>query len=233
MTAPQFQTWQGVQKEVLRRIHAREWEPGAWIPNETELAREFGCARTTVNRALRALAENGFLERRRKAGTRVALQPVAKATLEIAAIRHEVEDQNRIYSYQLIAREHRVPPVAVSGTMNTDVGRRMLNIRALHLADYHPYVLENRWINTDAVPSALNQEFQTVSSNEWLLENVPFTNGDISFYAVSASGETAQHLACKNGDALLCFDRLTWDGDKAITKVCITYGPGHALKSSL
>lgn len=233
MTAPQLQTWQSIQKEVRRRIHAREWKPGALIPNEADLAREFGCARTTVNRALRALAESGFLERRRKAGTRVARQPVAKATLEIAAIRHEVEERNQSYSYQLIAREHRVPPVAVSGVMKTNATEKLLNVFALHLADYHPYALENRWINTVAVPTALDQEFQTVSSNEWLLENVPFTNGDIAFFAVSASGQTARHLACKDGSALLCFDRLTWDGDNTITKVCVTYGPGHLLKTEL
>ena len=233
MTAPQFQTWQSVQKEVLRRIHAREWKPGALIPNEADLAQEFGCARTTVNRALRALADNGLLERRRKAGTRVARQPVAKATLEIAAIRHEVEERNQTYSYQLIARERLVPPVAISGTMKTEAGQKLLNVQALHLADHHPYALENRWINTDAVPSALEQNFQTVSSNEWLLENVPFTNGSISFFAVSATGKTAAHLACAEGSALLCFDRLTWDGTNTITKVCVTYGPGHLLRTSL
>ena len=117
--------------------------------------------------------------------------------------------------------------------MTTRVDRKLLHVRALHLADFQPYLLENRWINTDAVPDALNQDFQTISSNEWLLENVPFTHGDISFFAVSAPTQSAQHLACARGDALLCFDRLTWDGDKAITKVCITYGPGHMLKSSL
>ena len=81
-----------MQQEVLRRINAREWPPGALIPNEADLATEFGCARATVNRALRTVAEAGFLDRKRRAGTRVALQPVARATLSIAVIRQEVED---------------------------------------------------------------------------------------------------------------------------------------------
>jgi GntR family histidine utilization transcriptional repressor len=97
MNSPSFRNWQSVQDEVLRRIHAREWKPGDLIPNEADLAQEFGCARTTVNRALRALAENGLLDRRRKAGTRVAAQPVAKATLDIAVIRREVEERGQKY----------------------------------------------------------------------------------------------------------------------------------------
>ena len=60
MNVQNAQTWQSVQKEVLRRIHAREWKPGDLIPNEAELAKEFGCARPTVNRALRTLAEGGW-----------------------------------------------------------------------------------------------------------------------------------------------------------------------------
>ena len=63
MNSPTFRNWQSVQDEVLRRIHAREWPPGALIPNEADLAIEFGCARSTVNRALRSLAESGWLDR--------------------------------------------------------------------------------------------------------------------------------------------------------------------------
>ena len=56
MTTTEFNTWQSVQEEVLRRINSREWKPGELIPNEAELSLEFGCARATVNRALRGLA---------------------------------------------------------------------------------------------------------------------------------------------------------------------------------
>jgi GntR family histidine utilization transcriptional repressor len=83
--------WEDIRAEVLRRIRAREWHPGAQIPTEEDLAAEFGVARATVNRALRELATAGVLERRRKAGTRVAALPVRKATLDIPVIRQEIE----------------------------------------------------------------------------------------------------------------------------------------------
>jgi len=106
-----------------------EWKPGDLIPNEADLALEFGCARTTVNRALRALAETGLLDRRRKAGTRVAAQPVAKATLDIAVIRQEVEARGQTYSYRRIARAEQVPPTPVSAT-NAHRGRGAASTRA-------------------------------------------------------------------------------------------------------
>ena len=78
MSTPQG--WEEIRAEVLRRIERRDWRPGATIPTEEQLAAEFGCARATVNRALRELAEAGVLERRRKAGTRVATHPAVSYT---------------------------------------------------------------------------------------------------------------------------------------------------------
>ena len=54
------------------------WKQGGLIPVEVALAKEFGCARATLNHALRELAQEGILELRRKAGTRVVM-PVRRA----------------------------------------------------------------------------------------------------------------------------------------------------------
>ena len=49
------------------------WKQGGLIPVEVALAKEFGCARATLNRALRELAQERILEHHRKAGTRVVM----------------------------------------------------------------------------------------------------------------------------------------------------------------
>ena len=112
MTGPN--TWQGVQEEVRRRIRSREWKPGELIPTETDLACELGCARTTVNRALRELAEAGLIERRRKSGTRVARHPTGRAVIEIPLIRREVEATGARYGYALLSRAIGPPPARVA-----------------------------------------------------------------------------------------------------------------------
>ncbi len=233
MNKPAFGNWQSVQNEVRRRIHAREWKPGDLIPNEVDLAQEFGCARTTVNRALRSLADNGLLDRRRKAGTRVALQPVAKATLDISVIRNEVETRGQKYGYQLIDRALSVPNAAVSGAMQTNAGDRLLHLKALHLADDKPYAFEDRWINTSHVPAALDEPFGRISGNEWLLNHAPYTHGEIAFLAMTATEQEASILDCPKSSALFVIDRLTWDGKEAVTKVRLLFPPGHQLRTNL
>ncbi len=233
MNTPSFRNWQSVQDEVLRRIHAREWPPGELIPNEADLAIEFGCARSTVNRALRSLAESGLLDRRRKAGTRVAAQPVAKATLDIAIIRHEVEEYGAKYGYQLIARNTAVPPLSVSGAMKTKANDKLLHVRALHLADDAAYAIEDRWINTNVVPDASAQTFQSLSANEWLMRHAPYTHGNIAFSAVQATVLDAEILGIPQQSALFAIDRLTWDNAASVTKVRLLFTPGYQLRTIL
>lgn len=222
-----------MQDEVLRRIHAREWPPGELIPNEADLAIEFGCARSTVNRALRSLAESGILDRKRKAGTRVAAQPVAKATLNIAVIRHEVEERGQKYGYQLISRCVAVPPVNVSGSMNTKADDALLHVRALHLADNAAYALEDRWINVGVVPDASAEEFDVLSANEWLLQHAPYTHGEIAFSAVQANAHDAEILGVDLSSALFAIDRITWDDSNSVTKVQLLFAPGYQLRTQL
>ena len=63
--------YQNIKTEIREWIQTGIWKQDGLIPVEVALAKEFGCARATVNRALRELAEEGILERRRKAGTPV------------------------------------------------------------------------------------------------------------------------------------------------------------------
>lgn len=233
MNTPSFRNWQSVQTEVLRRIHAREWKPGDLIPNEADLALEFGCARTTVNRALRAVADSGLLDRKRKAGTRVAEQPVAKATLAIAVIRCEIEERGQYYGYRLITRREAVPPLAISDAIKSPPNRTLLHVRALHLADDAPYAFEDRWINTIAAPDALDESFESISANEWLLKHAPYTHGEIVFTATAASQDDAAALQCSVQSPLFTIDRMTWDGSSAVTKVRLLYSLGHSIRTVL
>lgn len=231
MNRAEINNWQAVRNEVLRRIHSRRWKPGDFIPNEVDLAREFGCARATVNRALRALAEAGMLDRRRKAGTRVTLHPVSKATLDIPVIRLEIEDRAQSYGYQLLRQDMRAAPPEISALMGKAQGDRLCRIKALHSADSRPYVLEDRWINPVAVPQLGSIRFETISANEWLLTNAPYTHGDISFCAGTASNLETQLLGAQTGNALFIIERTTWDHDVAITIVRLAFAPGYRMRT--
>ncbi|MGI9476813.1 MAG: GntR family transcriptional regulator [Hyphomicrobiaceae bacterium] len=229
MTVREVSTWQTVQSEILDRIHSRTWKPGDLIPNEADLAREFGCARATVNRALRAVAEAGLVERRRKAGTRVTVNPVRRATFHIPIIRQEIEDRSLAYAYRLIASEVRTPPESIRARMHLNSARKALHIRAVHFADGTPYVYEDRWINRVSVPAIKSADLERVSANEWLVANVPFTDGDIAFSAALADAAVADILDIEKDSAVFVVERSTWIDGASVTSVRLTFAPGYRL----
>lgn len=228
---PEFNNWQAVQDEVLRRLHSRQWKPGELIPNEVELAQEFGCARPTVNRALRALADAGLLDRRRKAGTRVAVHPVRKATLEIPIIRLEIEDKGQQYGYKLLQTSQQCPSQILCNQFPLKNTQTILNLNAIHYADQKPYMFEVRWINLAAIPQITDVDFTKISANEWLVMNAPFTTGDISFSAAPASVKEAIELDIPVGNAVFIVDRTTWYKGDVITSVRQVFFPGYAMNT--
>lgn len=226
------QTWQSVRDTVQRRIQDRVWPAGGLMPTEAELAKEFGCARVTVNRALRDLADQGILDRRRRAGTRVAAFPVRQVKFSIPIIRIEVEGLGQAYSHALLSRSISPPPGPVQAALGLGPGRPALHLRALHLADAQPFVLEDRWINLDAVPQAGEVDFAQVNANEWLVGQAPFTRGELGFRASALSEDEATSLGAEVGASVLKVDRQTWDGTTAVTRVTLTYVPGHRFNST-
>ena len=224
--------WETIRADVLRRIQAREWGPGATIPTEEALSREFGCARVTVSRALRDLAAAGVLERRRKAGTRVALAPVRRATLDIPLIRQEVERRGQSYSYRLLRDAVEVPPLPVSLHLRLPPQVPLRRLICLHFAGDQPFIHEDRWLNP-AVIGGLRPDFAGQSANAWLVANVPFASGDITFCAEAATAADAATLSVPVGTPLFVVDRTTWTAQAAITQVRLAYAPGYRMHTTL
>ena len=226
--------WMDVQTEVLHRLHTRVWKPGELLPSEADLAAEFGCARTTVNRALQAIAEKGLVERRRRGGTRVVVHPERKATFSIPVIRQQVEQQGHTYGYQLLSRRMARPDRSIQEKMHLPEGVKVLFTRAVHTANDRPFVLEKRWIDLSVVPAAAKADFTSQSPNEWLVENVPFSGGDLVLGASNASDTEAQVLKCQPQAALFSAERTTRNTQGAtITFVQLVYAPGYRMTIDL
>lgn len=232
MTAPGAHGWESLRADLLARIRAREWPQGGMIPGEEQLARDYGVARATVNRALQALAEAGLVERRKRAGTRVAALPVRRARLEIAVIRQEVEARGAAYGFRLLSDAGAPLPEEVAGAMHLPAGAAMRHLRTLHLADGGPHAFEDRWLDPLALPDPPG-DFGGLSANEWLVAHVPFVSGRIAFLAEPAPGAVAAALEVAAGVALLVTERTTFGPGGAITHVRLWHRPGHRVETTL
>ncbi|MFO1143546.1 MAG: GntR family transcriptional regulator [Amaricoccus sp.] len=223
---------QGIAGEVRRRIVEREWRQGDRIPDEADLAAEFGAARATVNKALQLLADEGLLDRRRRAGTRVAIDPVRKATFAIPIVREQIEGAGMEYSHRVVALRRSPLPPSLAERLSLPEGAPLLHLRAVHSGDGQPFQLEDRWINPGAVPELAAVDFRQVNANEWLVRNAPYLRADLTFAAANADARDARLLRTERGQALLIIERTTWNDLGAITTVRLACRPGYAMTAA-
>ena len=225
-------SWKEVRDQIRAGILDRTYAPGDKLPRDADIADRLGCARSTVQRAMRDLSDAGLVERKRKGGTHVRTDPVTRATVDIPITRREVEKRGSVYGYRLIHQDVcRVPP-EIAGKLEQPEPRLMMRVRALHLADHKPHIYEDRWISTDTVPEILKVDLARESANEWLVRNRPYTRCSLRFYAIAASVEIAEILDVETGSALLVIERATWIGSDPITLVKAYAAPGYELVTS-
>ena len=228
-TVPTSSKAQNIANEVRRRIVEREWRQGDRIPDEADLAIEFDAARATVNKALQLLAEEGLLDRRRRAGTRVAVDPVRKATFTISIVREQVEQAGMDYSHRVVAQRRSPVPGEIAARLGLPKGEVLVHMRAVHYGNGQPFQLEDRWINPRAAPGLEKADFWQLNANEWLVRNAPYLRAELAFTAENANQRDARLLQTRPGQALLIMHRTTWNDLGPITTVRVAFQPGHLL----
>ncbi|SDE79783.1 UTRA domain-containing protein [Limimaricola pyoseonensis] len=226
---PERTGFRAVKSEIRDRIESGRWGPGTLLPGEVELAEEFGCARATVNRALREIAEAGLVERRRRAGTRVRAAPLREARFRIPLVRAEIEATGARYRYALLDRAVTPASDRLRGRMELPEDARLLRLTCLHFADGLPYQLEQRWISLAALPQAETQDFADSGPNEWLVATVPYTEVEIAFEAAAAGPEAVAHLGFAPGAPVFAIERTTWLRGRAVTHARLSHRPGHRM----
>jgi len=224
---------QTIRQSILERIQNGGWALGELIPGEVALAKEYGCSRTTINRALQGLADEGLVVRKRKGGTRVCNMPVRQARFDIPIVREQVEAFGGHYRHQVLRKVEKVPPLSIRTRLGLEKGSKALQLDTVHLADGRPFAYEARWVNLKVVPQIRSAPLDAVSVNEWLVQTVPFSSGDVSFSAVAAGVDVASALECNEGDALFVIDRTTSLAGEFVTTMKLFYREGYQLYSRL
>lgn len=218
-----------IKREVFRRIRSNEWGPGTLLPGEVDLATEFGCARATVNRAMQELSDDGIIERRRKGGSRVKIAPVRQVTFEIPLIRAEVEGRGAEYRYELISTAIEKSPKWLQVRLGLAANTPARHVECIHFADRTPFQYEDRWINLSAVPRAEAADFSSISPNQWLVSEVPYTNAEVRFSATRADVKISKFLKTVVGEPIFLSERSTWLSEIPVTNVRFYFAPAYQM----
>ncbi|MFV0409287.1 MAG: GntR family transcriptional regulator [Paracoccus sp. (in: a-proteobacteria)] len=226
---PSQNTWRAVQDEILRRIRSGRWPAGQLIPTEHELAREMGCARATVNRALSQLAQDGIVHRRRRVGTRVADTRLPEAGAEALPIRAEVEAVGAAYTYRMTEHDIVRASSQIAGIMHVSPNEPLIRYRSVISADEAPYCVEIGYLATKGAANLTTEMIRQAEPLEWMRENIDQLSGRMEVLATRLTPECASELGAEKGLPVLTLDRTLWCDGSALSHSRRVYPPGHRV----
>ncbi len=122
------------------RIASGRLEDEGLLPGEQALAAEHGISRVTVRRALAQLEREGFVNRRRGAGTFVTRDFDAKPIVaDISDVLVHLAAMGRETGVRLIEFAYRQPPLAVARALRLKAGERTQYSVRVRLIDDQPF----------------------------------------------------------------------------------------------
>ncbi len=214
---PETSAFERIKAYLLAEIDSGRLAPGSRIPSENELARRFQVVRMTANRAVVDLAKDGILRRTKGLGTFVSERRYESTLVEIRSIDTEIEASGCRYSARVLDHRTVLADAAIADAVALPPGSKVFSTKLVHLADGIPLQLERRYVNPQAAPGYINQDFTAITPTAYLLKVVPLLRAEYRIRAESASPDTAAALAIAAGDPDLVLWRRTWQATRAVT----------------
>jgi GntR family histidine utilization transcriptional repressor len=218
--------FQRIKDYLLAEIASGRWKEGDLVPSEQALVRQFGVARMTVNRAVRELTSEQVLVRRQGAGTYVAPQKYQSTLVEIRNIAHEIRARGHVHRSTLRLLEAVAASAELAGQFDLPGGARLFHSVIIHFENEVPIQVEDRWVNPACAPAYMEQDFASITPNEYLMAAAPLQGATYRIEALPAPPEVAAMLVMDAGACCLVLKRTTLSGGQVASAVTMWH-PGH------
>ncbi len=217
--------YQQIKKSIQQKIAAGEWTAGQKLPSENDLVATLEVSRMTINRALRELTQQGLIKRVHGLGSFVAETPRHASLIELQDIALEIGQRGKRHSSRVLALTTVEANVEVAGQMGIFVAAPVYYLGAIHFQDDTPLQLETRYVNPQAMPEFIHQDFTHGTSTAYLLEQFQPDEMEHIVRACLPDAHSCEQLLMNPGEPCLQLIRRTWKNDQVITYVTLTY-PG-------
>jgi len=124
--------YQQIKDSIRDKIHSGSWLPGRKIPSEHSLVADLGVSRMTVNRALRELTRDGYLERVHGLGTFVNEHPSVASLIELRNIADEIRARGKTYRGEVRVLQEVLATEVLARRMELQPDSRLFHIVLCH-----------------------------------------------------------------------------------------------------
>lgn len=220
-----------LESDLRARIHANEFEPGALLPTEERICKEYGVSRITVRRALDALISQGLITKRRGVGSFVAeKRNDVRSVRLVGSLDEFLASAGALNTRFLTLARVSAPPKAAE-CLQLEAGEETVRLTlAATLSDNPVAFLElyfPLWVGDVVTPGDIASGTPTIRTIERKL-NLRIERADQIIEASVAGDQAADHLELAPTDPVLRVTRVYYAADgRPVEAVFVRYHPEH------
>ena len=214
-----------VKHFILEQIAGGTLPAGARVPSENELTRTLAISRMTANRALRELAADGVLVRVAGVGTFVAEQRVHAHPLEVRNIADEIRARGHEHRIKVVTLESVAASRELAERFALKPGTPLDYSLLTHFEDGAPLQVEERYVNPQAAPGYLRNDFTRTTPHEFLIRVAPLQRAEHTVRALLPERRIRRLLRLEAGEACLLIMRRTFSQGR-VASLANLYHPG-------
>ncbi|MDQ0159381.1 GntR family transcriptional regulator [Alkalibacillus salilacus] len=200
-----------IKRKLIDRIHNGDLSPGDPIPSESQLMQQYNVSRTTVRQTIRDLANDGIVETRRGAASRVKEEP--QEDLHNPGIVHH--ELGTGFSVKVLRSQFMKEHSFAKKELELREKEQVYLLERIRLADGYPIGLQQLF-----APVYIS-DMLTEKENEWFdifpvlgMHGINYSTIKESVTAIIANRDEADLLGITSGDPLIEINRVTLGEDQ-------------------
>ena len=205
--------------------------PGSKLPTENELVDTYRVSRVTVRKALDALSQRGYLERRSGKGTFVAEEKLQRPLNGVIGFSQMCREMGCVPGGKTIRRSIELASEKEAAKLGIPEDSQILVIERVRYADGHPLLLETTKFTEDFL-FLMNEDLSDKSMYELLdkKKGIRFTKSMKTVDIVFANSQEAKYLEVSKGYPLLRIESVAEDATGTVRHLAKQLCVGDKLK---
>lgn len=206
-----------IHKKLKCRIEDGTYEYQSLLPSEHTLIEEFSCSRNTVRRAIRQLADEGYVQSIHGKGVRIIYQPYEQSefmlsgieSLKEAVARNKKEYQTKVICFAELTVDERI-----SRKTTFPAGTEIYYLQRVRYIDGQALIIDHNYFRRDIVKN-LTPEIAEKSVYEYLEhvlgENIVTTKRKMTVERITEID--SKYLALGDYNCLAVVSSLTYNAE--------------------
>lgn len=192
-------------------IESGQWQSGQQLPNEGQLAQNFGVSKITVRQALQELATLGYVRREQGRGTFVSKPKLDQGPRELTSFTEEMHRHRLTAASRIISRGVTNADARIAERLGLREGEPVFVLKRLRLADDEPMGIQTAHLPVALAPGLVDEDLENISLYEVLRSRYGLDLGRAreTYFAVAADAATAGLLGIAAGSPVFAVERVT------------------------